>query len=452
MENIYIKKKNEIIKILDISEEVLSNLKIEYDTKKDTLNNYHFSLYILIIFVLVIISSILSIFLKFKTTLKSNYKFDFILFSCTDIIFRTKHIDVIADGLNYAIYYIPNFHIRSLIRYYEYFKSNKTSKVYFGILTFKDYFNFLFSFIKKYKLIRSLKDQNTKHNTNFAKKQIINYLLYSTFSENHFKNYNNNSTKLLFEHQKFYFLPVIDYFKNKNFRTIHFQHGAMFHKTSDYIPLFTDETTCCSMREHNIYIQSGVNNDKIHILGAPLQKIINLLPVLSNKETSSLFDIIILLPRVSEQKNIKHYIQILKYLNEFHSNKEILLRFRPRTKNKDLSLLKAYLFNFKISSNNSLADDLWKSNKIITFSIDSIYEILKLNKKFVFINLSYDIDTLLASKAVSYNENIKEILDNFIINDLLDEKYLFSKKEQTDLIGEIDISYIKNKFKQIILT
>lgn len=449
MENIYKKNKTKILKILDTDETVLNNLEVEFNSKKENPIKFNLQLYPLIILGLVLISNVLKYLFNINTKFNSNKNMDFILFSCTDKIFRTRNLNMLAGDLNYSIYYIPNFHVRSLIKYNKYFKDKNKNDVCYGIFSFKDYLQFLIRYLKNYSFFKNLMRKKLNENGKFIQKQFINYLLYDTFIKNHFKNFNNNSIKLLFEHQKFYFLPVVNYFKIRNFRTIHFQHGAMFHISSDYIPLFADETTCCSKREQNLYLKSGVLKHNIHILGAPLQTINKNQTFFSNRNKSSQFEVIILLSMITKS-NIFHYIQMLKALNKSYSNTKILLRFRPRSKEKDVSQLKSYLKNFKISFGKTLAEDLSRSNKVITFSEDTIFEILKSGNQFIFINSSNTLDPAVAYKAVSINNNFTEVLNSFINNDLLVEKYIFSKKEQTDLIGEIDNSILKSYFKRII--
>ena len=58
-------------------------------------------------------------------------------------------------------------------------------------------------------------DKNNKKASKFAQQQLVSYLLYSIHIENEFKNFNDKNVILLFEHQKFYFMPVLNYFKRK---------------------------------------------------------------------------------------------------------------------------------------------------------------------------------------------------------------------------------------------
>ena len=224
-------------------------------------------------------------------------------------------------------------------------------------------------------------------------------------------------------------------------QTIQLQHGAFFDPNeTTYFPLYTDKIICCSEREANLYYVSGVKRMDISIAGAPLQTIGHK----RMEEYEIKYDIVVVLTDTRPQE-LEIQKKALTYLRRHYNNKRILVRFRPRSMVQDKQNLSGFVDDFVISANTSLMHDLYSSKRVVTFSLDAVFEIIQSKKNFV----------VIVSRNTFYNEDLDGIcysiedIDN-ALNNLFNCNDNKMKEHYITAFGETDEERICENFKKAI--
>lgn len=167
--------------------------------------------------------------------------------------------------------------------------------------------------------------------------------------------------------------------KRNNDTTIHIQHGAFYSYVDHYCNPVSDISLCCSPREKSIIERFNKYRSIIYPLGASLQTLeLNNQPQL---DCCSLYDILVLLGDTTLESRASFQIHVLKELSNLKLN--ILIRYRPATKAIDKKYLQSVINDKQESEGKSLKQDILKSNVVISFSEDAIYECFRCNKKIV---------------------------------------------------------------------
>lgn len=365
---------------------------------------------------------------------------DFVFISCIDPVHRVKTLPIVAKGLKYTLIFLPTVTRPTVVqKYYKHYKENSTEKVFFGTFTYKDvrkYRKFIKENAHQIKEIVCDNYNDTKVLREYAKR----YALYSIFTQRVFGNATSDKV-WLFEHDKFFFIPVIDYFRKRGIMTTQLQHGTFFNpENTTYFPLYSDKIICCSEREKELYKKTGVKEDDIYILGAPLQTI----GQRRQFEVEDKYDILIVLTETSPKK-LELQKKVLTYIKEQYKDKSVLLRFRPRSAMIDKENLAGFTVGFRISEGTTLSEDLGSAKKVITFSLDSIYEIIRDGKIFTTFVDAADLQG-------RYLDGICNTVDNMVdsIQNLLDTDTDKERDRYVSVFGETDLIKLRDGFNGLI--
>lgn len=427
--------KKQIHTALDVSEETVNVLADEYCRLKSggLLTKYTFSFY----FLLSIFSNVY-FFLKRIPKKVSLSKEDFVFVSCLDPIFRTRSIDSIASGLTYKLVYMPNFHFRLAIKYARYFQKNEIN-AFFPTFSLAD----VFSARKRLKYVfNEIGIEKTNSEYLLFKFQIATFLIYDAFTKRVFDSLTSFQGKWFVEHQKFYFIPSISFLKAHGIETILLQHGCFFKPSFNYIPLYCDKVLCCSAREKEIYISDGVDTEKIIVFGAPLQTIGGKIP--SGVEHNE-YDLLIVMPDVHDQNKV----ELASFLNYLKMKMKVstLVRMRPRSRTKDIEWLGDVLKAFDVSDiRRTLNEDIERSDKIVTFSEDSTFEIISSGKPFLLICTEEQkscIKDLDCATYDTYPEYLHKLLASKDYSPM-------SKDQVANMIGETNVDILHKRFVSFI--
>lgn len=365
---------------------------------------------------------------------------DVVFVSCIDPVHRVKYFPLIAKDISYMLFFMPTVTRPMEVRkYYLHYSTNSNEKVFFGTFSAEDvrlYRKFLKDNVGAINQIKCDNYNDTKILRDYVKR----YALYSIYSHRVFNDISNDKV-WLFEHDKFFFIPVLSVFRNKMIPTVQLQHGTFFDPNqTTYFPLYTDKIICCSEREAILYQESGVERKDISIVGAPLQTIGHKIV----EECEIKYDIAVILTDTSPQL-LKIQKKALTYLRDHYKYKKILIRFRPRSIDQDKQNLANYVDGFSISKGSSLMQDLCSSKRIITFSLDAIFEMIQAKKNFVVIvspsvfhaddlnGICYSIDEMDKAMDDLFNGN----------DDKRQERYI-------TVFGETDEDKIRENFKNTI--
>ena len=377
-------------------------------------------------------------------TPKSHKEFDctgddFVFITCPDPVHRVKNLSLIAGNLKYSKFFLPSTTRPTVVRqYYNYYKKETKENVFFGIFSYDDIRNYR-TFLKENKEILNTIKCYSKEDTIALKYHVMRYALYSIYAKRAFAKIENKSL-WMFEHDKFFFIPVVEHFRKKRVTTIQMQHGTFFNpNTAVFIPLYTDKIICCSQREKFLYKESGVKDEDIYVVGAPLQTIVEQKEI----QVEVKYDILVLLTASSIALSVME--TTLEYLREHFADKKILLRFRLRSKDVDLKALSHCIKGFSISEGTSLFEDICSSQRVISFSEDANFEVISIGKKFIsFVNPSCLYRNYL--DGICYTiENIDECMSKLMSSD--DEMY---NDRYVEAYGETDLNKIAKNFNTII--
>lgn len=433
-------KKN-IQLVLNLDDNTLSVLEHEYNCRIATSNKCLCAgLFFVSSFLLICFSSLISFGLKARMKLDISIKRDFIFISTVDKIFRTKNLQLITGNMKYSILYLPNLHLRSFIRYIVHYKKTKED-VYFIQFKFHDIW---LSMNQYHKLFNNLNLGNSIE-VKILKHQIAVFLLYNQLANRYFSKVNLQNTRWLFEHQKFYFLPIVHFFKERRITTIELQHGRFNTIKSDlfpdFYPLYCDYVFCCSKREKDLYLSLGVSSQRVCVLGAPLQSLRQSINYSIKSNHHPKQDLLVILSCINEI-SFKLTTGVLEYLNNNYSHSIIKLRFRPRTYENDYLLLKSYISSFIISKECSLSEDIYQSKKIICFSDDALYEVADSDLPFIFFDFVSE-DISYCSNKTNYKQQIDILLS-------VDKYFAIPKQEQISFLGERRTEVIKDRFSYLL--
>lgn len=365
---------------------------------------------------------------------------DFVFVSCIDPVHRVKTLPEVAKDFKYTLFFLPTVTRPMVVRaYYKHYKENSREKVFFGTFSWGDVTEYK-RFIKQNTALINQIQCDNDNDTCVLREYARRFALYRIYAERVFANVKSNKL-WLFEHDKFFFIPVINHFREKGIMTTQLQHGTFFNpENTTYFPLYSDKIICCSEREKGLYKETGVKDSDIYIAGAPLQTIG------SNKrpEVVEKYDLTVVLTSTAP-KELELQKRVLTYIKENLKNKKVLLRFRPRSAAIDKVNLAGYLDGFKVSEGTTLSEDLRSAGKIITFSLDSIYEIIRNKKIFItFIDSSemkgHSLDGI-CHTADEIDTCIKELFEATVDSEL--ERYV-------TVFGETDLEKIIKNFKRVI--
>lgn len=366
---------------------------------------------------------------------------DFIMVACSDSFNRVKTLPLIAQFFKYKVLFLPTLTRPMSVRsFYKYYKDHRNMKVFFGTFPNRvicDYGKFL---KKNKELFNDIKcdDEDSAKILLYVMKR---FALYSIYTKDIIKSTRKDAL-WLFEHDKFYFIPVINEFRKSHIMTTQMLHGTFFNPhTARYIPIYTDKMICSSEREKRIFEEFGEEGKNIYVTGAPLQTL---------KEKNSVdvpvqYDILLLMTAT-----LSHLIEkqktALAFINEHYGDKKILARFRPASAEIDKKNLSVYIKDYTISDGTTLMEDLCSAKKVITFSEDTIYEIIRARKPFAAIVNKDDLYGGYLDGICCTTDKMEDCFTELLSNDdLWDlDKYRYA-------FGETDPDLIKTQFEKVIL-
>ena len=223
--------------------------------------------------------------------------------------------------------------------------------------------------------------------------------------------------------------------------TTQLQHGTFFNPgDTTYFPLYSDKIICCSDREKGLYKETGVEDCDIYIVGAPLQTI----GPKNKPNVEEKYDLTVVLTDTAP-KELNLQKKVLTYIKENLENKKVLLRFRPRSAATDKVKLEGYTEGFTISEGTTLSEDLCSAGKIITFSLDSIYEIIRNDKIFVtFVDSSDMVGHSL--DGICHTIGDMDICIRQLFNSTVDSE----RERYVSVFGETDLDKIRKKFAEVV--
>ena len=386
---------------------------------------------------LAIITNCLYPLMGLKRRIKTNKDDDFIFFSCPDPIFRTKTIGLITGDLKYYIIYLPNFRVPAALNYHKFFKSRGT-RVYFPTIKLRYVVEAKRKLASFKKLCGGL-DKGIESRKLLS--VISSYLMYDCLMKDLLPKTKGFKGKWILEHDKFYFIPTVANLHLLGQETTMLQHGVFFRPSFNYFPMFCDKVLCCSEREKRIYAENGVAENRVEVLGAPLQTL-----QLSDdvKKIDKQYDMLVMMTMIKEE-NIKIIREVLLYIKQNYTN--VLLRMRPRSRKEDEALLGDTLEGFTLNEpGSSINDDLAICDKVVSFSEDANVEIAKMRKPFVYIWNEGERDMKSMGNCAT-EKNYKDELNKLMTQTFYST---FSKEQYVEVLGETDVVVLQGKFEKYI--
>jgi hypothetical protein len=365
---------------------------------------------------------------------------DFVFVSCIDPVHRVKTLPLVANNYKYTLFFLPTVTRPTVVKaYYKHYKENSAEKVYFGTFKRSDVTKYK-SFIKQNAASFNQIQCDNENDTRVLREYARRFALYQIYAERVFAN-SNKDRLWLFEHDKFFFIPVINYFRGKGIMTTQLQHGTFFNPdNTTYFPLYSDKVICCSEREKGLYKETGVKDCDIYIVGAPLQTI----GPKKRIDVEEIYDLAVVLTSTAPDE-LELQKKVLTYIKENLRDKKVLLRFRPRSAAVDKENLSEYTDDFIISEGTTLSEDLCSAKKIITFSLDSIYEIIRNDKIFVtFVDQTDMIGQSLDRICHSVDET------ETCIEELFEATADSERERYVEVFGETDLEKLRENFKMVI--
>lgn len=364
---------------------------------------------------------------------------DFVFVSCIDPVHRVKTLPLVAKDFKYTLFFLPTVTRPTVVKtYYKYYKENSQEKVYFGTFSWGDVTHYK-QFVKHNSAHINQIHCDNENDTQVLRQYVRRFALYRIYAERVFAKANKDML-WLFEHDKFFFIPVIKYFREKGIMTIQLQHGTFFNpENTTYFPLYSDKIICCSDREKGLYQETGVKEGDIYIVGAPLQTI----DPKKHPNIEEKYDLTVVLTDTAP-KELELQKMVLTFIKENFNDKKVLLRFRPRSAIIDKKKLAGYTDGFTISDGTTLSEDLCSAGKIITFSLDSIYEIIRNDKIFV----TFVAPTDLIGHSL---DGICHTIDEMesCIKELFDTNADSERERYVAVFGDTDIEKIRGNFKHV---
>ena len=362
---------------------------------------------------------------------------DFIFLSCPDPVFRTKTIDLITGELKYLIIYLPNFRVPAALSYHKFFKT-KDTRAFFPAIKLKHVF-------AAKKRLNLFKKNSGGLNKSLGCQKLLSvmssYLIYDSLMKDLLNQTTGFKGKWILEHDKFYFIPAVANLHLRDVKTTMLQHGVFFRTSSNYFPLFCNSVLCCSEREKRIYAENGVAEDRVVVLGAPLQTL-----QLSDevKKGGKQYDLLVMMTMIKEE-NIDLSKEVLTFIKQNYKN--VLVRMRPRSRKEDESLLGDVLNGLTLNEpGSSIMDDLTKCGKVVSFSEDANVEVAKLRKPFIYVWNEGERDMKSmgnCATADNYQEEIKKLMEQEFYS-------TFSKDQYDELLGVTDVNILRDRFVKYI--
>lgn len=366
---------------------------------------------------------------------------DFVFVSCIDPVHRIKTLPLIAKDFKYSIYFLPTVTRFGALKKYNAYYQKRKETIFIDIFSKEDVKEYLAFLKTNKKLIKAVKCSN-KSDTRQMKYQIFRFALYGINAKRVFRAA-DRSKLWVFEHDKFFFIPVINEFRKKGIPTIQLQHGTFFDpRTAPFIPVYSDKVLCCSQREKDLYVEFGKNADDIYVVGAPLQGLRSDII----KPKGEKYDILVLLTVTSLEEWKEMQIKCLNYINKNLNGMKVLLRFRPRSAEKDKQVLNPYIGMCDVSEGTSLAEDISISRRVINFSMDAVFEAIRADKVFVtFVREEDMYGHYLDGVCYSIDRLEDGITDLFVSTD--------SKQKRVNLekFGETSIEKVRSNFNKAII-
>ncbi len=374
--------------------------------------------------------------------LSKDYSFDdedFIMIASFDGFNRVKTLPLIAGNFKYKIFFLPTVtRPKHVIDFYRYYKKAEMD-VFFGTFPNNVIKEYSFFLKKNKKLFSAIKCED-KESEKILRYLMKRFAIYSIYAKEIFKQASNEKL-WIFEQDKHYFTPVINEFRKKGVMTVELQHGTFFNPTTDdRLPLYVDKMICCSEREKKLYRDGGADINDVYVTGAPLQT----LHAEKYEEYSIKYDLLVLLTDATPT-HIGRQIATLKYINEHYNDKRILLRFRPKSAERDKKNLAEYVKGHLISTDTSLMEDLSSSEKVITFSEDAIFEIIQAKKTFIAIFNKSDLYGGYLDGLCYTADEIDVCLPQLFRKDFTVDldKYIYA-------FGDTDVDVVKSRFEKVL--
>lgn len=167
------------------------------------------------------------------------------------------------------------------------------------------------------------------------------------------------------------------FLNRNNINTILIQHGIMtepkyYHPICKYI-------FCCSERESNLLMESGVARAKIFIYGAPFQT----LPKANELKTVEELKVKALVLASSDSILMNSNIGTIKNSAELKNIDKKALRLRPADYEFEKEIWRKQLSEFSVRDNVNIFEEIYNADIIITFSYDVLIKCLYLKKKVI---------------------------------------------------------------------
>ena len=125
----------------------------------------------------------------------------------------------------------------------------------------------------------------------------------------------------------------------------------------------------------------------------------------------------------------------------------VLIRMRPRSREKDTEILKNYLDGFVISEGGStLSEDIEKCDKVISCSADANYDIMKSHKQFLYARFDKEqpfVKQLNCVTEDNYKEEIRKLMES-------DSYSTFGEEQYKEIFGETNIDTLRERFIRYI--
>lgn len=367
-------------------------------------------------------------------------KEEFIFVSCADPVFRTKNIGLITGNLSYCIIHQPNFHIKQTINYHKYFLS-QSIKAFFPTVRPQDVINAR----RQLKRFEKAAKVDKKIDGYAVMKSVLSlFLINSNVTKGYLKDCMEFKGKWILEHQIYFFVPVIYNLRSEGRETTMLQHGLFFKPTTDFFPLNCDKVLCCSEREKRIYMREGVEENRVNVLGIPIQTITQTEMANSVENNETVFNLLLLLTIVTKE-NAPLIKEIIAYIKGKYD--KVLIRFRPRSREEDIQLLGDAVSDFTISDQNkTIVEDLRRSKKVITFSADALVEVVRADRPFLYIWLK-EYQGFIEEIQCATMHNYKEQVDLLMNSEGITNKMQLMAKE---MVGEQKVSEIQKRFVEYI--
>ena len=387
--------------------------------------------------ILAIITNCLYPLMGLKRSIRTNKNEDFIFISCPDPVFRTKTIGLITGELKYFIIYLPNFRVPAALNYHKFFNATGT-RVYFPTIKLRYVMEAKrkLAYFKKLcgGLERSIECQKLLS-------VLSSYLMYDCLMKDILGKTKGFKGKWILEHDKFYFIPTVANLHLRRAETTMLQHGVFFRTSFNYFPMFCDKVLCCSEREKRIYAENGVAENRVEVLGAPLQTL-----QISDEVNrgSKQYDMLVMMTMIKKE-NVDLIREVLSYIKQNYNS--VLLRMRPRSRKEDEALLGDVLDGLSLNTpGSSIMEDLAICDKVVSFSEDANVEIAKLRKPFIYVWNEGERD-LKSMGNCATADNFKVEIRKLMEQDFYST---FNKEQYNEILGETDINVLQKRFEGFI--